>query len=273
MKKNHFIYIYSIFIFIFTCVFFVAGINEATVTASYQGSCSTTDGVVTIDGSEGCITTEKIGMDTIGTIKISKGGQINVTYKYGITELLIYAQTCQSYEYKNGIASCGSYGEEKVIHGSGAKSGGSQTVNLNKYFRLGTAVRVRMIYEFIKSETDKVAYTAVYCNFSINSEECKEVTNENPTINKADYKLSSRISGISVDGKNLSSSTYVTLDSRGVVLALNGDRGSVPTQRDSYENEYIKPIIVISNKKVKESGGEVSNMINDTILPVLQLPR
>ena len=94
----------------------------------------------------------------VGILKITEGGEVTITYKYGYTELLIYAVECSDLTDDGTACKDGGFnGNVQIIHVSGdyARKGyedendmQSKTVHLFNYFDYDKIVKVSVIVSF-----------------------------------------------------------------------------------------------------------------------------
>ena len=148
--------------------------------------------------------TENAYSDPYGSVQITKGGDITVTYKHGFTELLITATRCTKYRNSNGgeitqenlgeATACDSFinGKTEVIHVSGSinttNSDKSVKVKLMDY-NIGwdEIVEVKIIVQFIDTKDGQETHTGKYYPLFCNKD--AGVTNCNPQVGESKYSI------------------------------------------------------------------------------------
>ena len=212
-----------------------------------------------------CIQTEKDGPKDIGKVKIESNGIITISYKYGFTELLVYA-TVEGTE------------EAYVIHMSGDKVGDadvkqntwkSKTMNLSKYIPEEKKVTLMFVYEFAKEPEDPNDKLSVFfeTSFCTKGENCEGNVGAGTTRNikhRIDSFLTSVSAPTSTKRTYMSSTPLVYQGSVTEYVKVDG--------QNAYVNNYIKmrkPTLIVDASYTNEDTEELETMIKETIIPVL----
>lgn len=312
MKKT--LYILSIFIgflALFTGVLLSEESMQVKADVTASGDC--TPDTFTAEGSqrEKCTIIKLVQDDgaiqkiELGSVTLSKGGEITVKYKYGFSELLIYARKCKNY-IKDGekIVGCNDgytyQGITKIIHLSGdyykkdlEKKGqegyNSKTIHLFKYFGEndgdkigeGSYIQLSMIIEFAGEKNnvnDKGIpsntgfFKPIYCDPDSNVANCHsnaKTANENATPKRIKEFANSN---------GIGTSTYTTeyVDKKYLVYAGNEKIVNGTPVRAAYgspNNTYVDTnvVVIVANTEVKEQLGDVEAIVFDTIIPALMI--
>lgn len=236
---------------------------------------------------------------TVGKLKITRGGQITVSYKYGITELLVYAIAID--ENGTRIPTI----KPQLIHAAGdvveeAKVNKNQwearTVHLYDYFGENVRVKFQLVYEFagandyneyisangqtIKNENN--FFYKLYCNTGQSN--C-DYTGNTKKYKNLKYRMDFYIgdSGNMCSGEDVceikeSDVAKTPIDRSQIVYRGNATLSSA--KQEWFQSSVIKAnntpvshadsvIVLTKNTAFEAEKANVEEIIYDTVIPAL----
>lgn len=215
-----------------------------------------------------------ITISGVGELYISRNGVIKVTFKYGVSEVLVLAE--------------GGKTGKMIIHASGKKVSNtnvpeSREIHLYKYFKEGEVVTYELIFQLAEQsdynalESDKNSFFyPIYCNPDNNN--CGANDSDQPIKNLlrgVSYRISkyaTKIGITSIDEKiEFSDRSQLVYQGRKNTLTTD----IVTIAKENYNIQYDKNVVIaditvkIGNTSFEESKGEVDDIINNTVIPTL----
>lgn len=224
---------------------------------------------------------------TIGSVTITKNGEVKIEYANGYNEFIIYAEECKEYEYegtgknrkRTGVCKNEVYGVNKqIIFTSGNyrrkdQDVGTKSVHLYKYYDYDAVVKVSVFVNFAKnSDGNNYAnsldpadltvnntgfYAPLYCDEAGSVKNCQNVER----LGTVEDRLANLQSGIGITNAQL-----VYTDR--MYLVYYGDGVS-----NDYANNGSGAIanikVFVDNTAVTGASDEVNDIVFDTIVPAL----
>ncbi len=288
MKRN--IKILSIFLFIlgiFSLLFLFESNKSVGAVNLYSGyscvgsACNSNNQVTAITADQ----TYKDSANTKNTITILKNGNIEVTYQYAYTELLILVEKCTTDEETREKYGCSEFTYDKVYQYSGSvnisgKEIATKTINLSNVYASGDIIRISIISEFINTPLKKYdggseyeykdAYFPQFCTVNLNLENCSSATrkgtNKNNLLPKVRTKKFMSDLDISISGEINDNDAKIIY--KGSASKEYSCTNSSCDMSGTYNKKFIFANVVVD---VEPSGEEeqVTNFVKETLIPIL----
>lgn len=209
-----------------------------------------------------------------GNVKITPQGEISISYQYGFTELLVKVHKCDKYnaDLIEDATACDVFSSTsfKIIHLSGSyvenpTNSSFQTKKIHlfnqDFLDYDEIVKIEVYTEFLKSSSKPVA---LYCNPDAGFE-CLTEENEEGVPSSESIMKRFNVSLSDIEFQDKSALIYKGDDTTPVSSPLSVGKFSGETSIRSIDSETV---VKVDNSKFA-SDDELTNIINDSVIPVL----